>query len=124
MGDHLLDVRSSDRHTVKPWFIGKTDFAPRVVELTGVGFPLLGGRTEYLGGHVAAALVYGRRQHVINLFVWPVSPGEAASSNAPLATNTGYTLVHWIASGMSYRAVSDASPAELDAFRQAFLSAP
>jgi anti-sigma factor RsiW len=109
-GSHLLDVASSDHHTVKPWFAGKLDFSPAVKDLDG--FPLLGGRLEYFDGHPAAALVYGRRSHTINLFTWP--------STAPLAdaaqTRNGYHLQSWSSNGMAYWAVSDLAEPELRQF--------
>jgi anti-sigma factor RsiW len=120
MGDHLMDVRSTDQHTVKPWFTGKIDFAPRVIDLAAKGFPLLGGRVDYIGGHNAAALVYGRRRHVVNLFIWPASASDSAETSQRY---NGYSMKHWVADGFSYWAVSDAAPAELDAFRQAYESA-
>jgi anti-sigma factor RsiW len=120
MGDHLMDVRSTDEHTVKPWFAGKTDFAPRVLDLTAKGFPLLGGRIEYIRGHTAAALVYGRRRHIVNLFMWPAAASENAQASRQYH---GYSTLHWVADGLSYWAVSDAAPAELEAFRQAYESA-
>jgi anti-sigma factor RsiW len=117
MAEHLTDVRSTDQHTVKPWFAGKIDFAPRVPELSAVGFPLIGGRVEYVGGHTAAALVYGRRQHVINLFIWPTTSADEAMS---AATHNGYSLLHWTERGLSYWAVSDAAATEVQSFAHAY----
>jgi anti-sigma factor RsiW len=117
MADHLTDVLSSDHHTVKPWFAGKITFAPSVPELQPQGFPLVGGRVEFVNGRTAAALVYGRGLHTINLFIWPATPGDEGNRSA---THGGYSLVHWTARGLSYWAVSDAAPAELDAFEKAF----
>jgi anti-sigma factor RsiW len=109
-GTHLLDVPSSDQHTVKPWFNGKLDFSPPVNEVEG--FPLLGGRLEYFDGHAAAALIYGRHNHIVNLFIWPsATTGEAASQ-----THNGYHLLHWSANGMTFWAVSDLNEAELRQF--------
>lgn len=122
MADHLMDVRSTDQHTVKPWFAGKVDFVPRVVDLAPVGFPLLGGRVDYIQGHPAATLVYGRRRHVINLLMWPAPQEPIGASDAPLLSPGGYAVVHWVAGGLSYWAISDAAPAELVAFRQAYRS--
>ena len=121
MANHLTDVQSSDRHTVKPWFAGKVPFAPSVPELAAQGFPLVGGRVEYVGGHTAAALVYGRRLHTINLFIWPATPGEIESTGAAYH---GYGLAHWIAGGSSFWAVSDVATADLAAFEAAYRSAP
>ena len=115
---HLTDVTTSDRHVVKPWFNGKIDFAPPVVELADTGFPLVGGRLDYLHGRVVAALVYRRRQHVINLFVWPAQPHE--SSAATSTRHDGYTIERWTADGLELAAVSDVDPRELVAFRDAF----
>jgi anti-sigma factor RsiW len=114
---HLFDVASSDRHTVKPWFTGKTDIAPPVLELSAQGFPLLGGRLDYVGGHTAAALAYGRRLHKINLFVWRTDDADRSDESL---TVRGYSVRHWRKDGLSYWAVSDVAAADLDAFRKNF----
>lgn len=121
MANHLTDVPSSDRHTVKPWFAGRVPFAPKVPELSAQRFPLVGGRVEYVGGHTAAALVYGRRLHVINLFIWPASAGEIESTGS---SYHGYVLAHWIEAGSSYWAVSDVAAVDLTAFEAAYRSVP
>ena len=120
MADHLTDVLSSDHHTVKPWFAGKVPFAPHVPELQAQGFPLVGGRAEYVAGRTTAALVYGRGAHTINLFIWPLSATDGA---APIATYNGYALVHWSDRGLNYWAVSDAAASELAAFERAYQAA-
>jgi anti-sigma factor RsiW len=117
MVDHLTDVTSSDSHTVKPWFEGKLDFSPPVPELTMQGFRLVGGRLEYLGERPVAALVYQRREHVINLFTWPAQP--EAGGDETMATRQGYHLAHWHVSGMSYWAVSNLNQRELQEFVRA-----
>jgi len=113
-GTHLLDVPSTDQHTVKPWFAGKVDFSPPVKDVNG--FPLLGGRLEYLEGHPATALVYGRRAHLVNLFVWPsaVPAPEAAQSLK------GYHLRTWTSGGMTFWAVSDLNDTELAQFESLY----
>ncbi|MBV8866277.1 MAG: anti-sigma factor [Acidobacteriaceae bacterium] len=115
MANHLSDVVSSDQHTVKPWFSGKLDFAPTVKDLATQGFPLAGGRLDYLSNRSVAALVYKRRQHTINLFVWP-SPDPDSGPKA--STIKGYNLVHWTQSHMAYWAISDLNAAELNQFVQ------
>ncbi len=109
-GTHLLDVPSTDQHTVKPWFNGKLDFSPPVKDVSG--FPLLGGRLEYLEGHPAAALVYGRRNHIINLFIWPSSSPSAEAAG----TRNGYHFRAWSSGGMRLWAVSDLGEAEMGQF--------
>lgn len=120
--DHLTDVTSSDQHTVKPWFNGKVDISPPVTDLAADGFPLVGGRLDYVEGHVVAALVYKRRAHVINLFVWP-APGRADRAPA-LSTLQGYSLLQWMRAGLSFWAVSDLNPAELEEFERLYRAAP
>jgi mycothiol system anti-sigma-R factor len=118
MANHLMDVASSDQHTVKPWLDAKLDFAPPVADLADKGFPLIGGRLDYLNNRPVAALVYQRRKHFINLFIWPVGP---ISEKAPIAlTRDGYQLLHWEGLPFNYWAVSDVSEGDLQAFRQAF----
>ena len=115
--NHLMDVVSTDRHTVKPWFAGKTDIAPPVVDLTDKGFPLLGGRLDYVDGHSAAVLIYGRRLHTINVFVWRSGSSEPRDGSFEVR---GHSLLHWSNGGLSYWAVSDAAEPELEAFRDAY----
>jgi anti-sigma factor RsiW len=117
MVDHLTDVTSSDSHTVKPWFEGKLDFSPPVPELTMQDFRLVGGRLEYFGERPVAVLVYQRRDHVINLFMWPAQP--QTGGNATMVTRQGYQLAHWQMSGLSYWAVSNLNPAELQEYVRA-----
>jgi anti-sigma factor RsiW len=121
IGTHLTDVISSDQHTVRPWFEGKLDFAPPVEDLSGQGFPLVGGRVEYIEGRSVAALVYERRKHFINLFVWP-----AAADNREVKgekTQRGYHIVRWHAAGLNYGAVSEIAEDDLRKFAVAFSEA-
>jgi len=116
MPGHLTDVLSSDQHTVKPWFNGKLDYSPPVYDFAGRGYPLIGGRLDYVGGRSVAALVYARRQHVINVVLWPTARGGA---QAPATqTRQGYHLLHWNTSAYVYWVASDLGPAELREFSQ------
>lgn len=114
MVDHLTDVTSTDQHTVKPWFDGKVDFAPPVKELRESGFPLLGGRLDVIDGHSAAALVYGRQKHFLNLFIWPApsaGPVEPQSHQ-----RNGYNIIQWSDGKMAFSVVSDLNETELRQF--------
>ena len=117
IGTRLVDVVSSDQHTVKPWFAGKLDFSPDVRDLSAQGFPLVGGRVEYLTGRRVAALVYQRRLHVINLFIWPA--GSSAGIETAISRN-GYNLIHWTTGPMTYWAVSDLNAGELATLRSLY----
>jgi anti-sigma factor RsiW len=108
---HLVDVISTDQHTVKPWFDGKVDFAPPVRDFASDGFPLQGGRLDVVKGRQVAVLVYGRRKHVINVFIWPTTePDTKPQSGSQL----GYNWVEWRKDGMAMSAVSDVSPSDLN----------
>jgi mycothiol system anti-sigma-R factor len=112
---HLVDVPSTDQHTVKPWFDGKIDFAPPVRDFGDNGFPLQGGRLDVLRGRSVAALVYGRRKHVVNVFVWPTTERDRAVRSG---SQLGYQWVEWRKGGMEFCAVSDTSPADLEEFQR------
>jgi anti-sigma factor RsiW len=114
LGDHLTDVTSTDQHTVKPWFNGKLDFSPPVYDFAGKGYPLLGGRLEYLGGKQVAALIYERRKHLINVFLWPTSAGN--TSGPASGSMNGYHLHHWSRPDFTYWVASDLGEAELTEF--------
>jgi len=108
---HLHDVLSTDRHTVKPWFSGKLDFAPPVEDFADAGLPLTGGRLDYLAGRPVAALTYAHQKHVVNLFVWPAQTSRDVS---PVAlSRQGYSMEHWTAGGMNYWLVADVEPRQL-----------
>jgi anti-sigma factor RsiW len=117
LANHLTDVQTSDQHTVKPWFNGKIDFAPPVIDLAAQGFPLQGGRIDYLGGRVVAALIYRRNAHVINLFVWPATTPAAGTT-----TRDGYNIESWTSNGLNFSAVSDADAENLQLFRTTFVA--
>jgi len=113
-GDHLTDVQTSNQHTVKPWFNGKVDVAPPVVDLTAQGFTLVGGRLDYIDGKAVASIVYRRRTHVINLFV---AQGAASDHRgAKLEKVQGFNIRRWNAQGLDFWAVSDIDPGELQEF--------
>jgi anti-sigma factor RsiW len=114
MASHLTDVASTDQHTVKPWFNGKLDFSPPVSDLSASGYPLIGGRLDYLRGRSVAALVYQRRKHWINVFTWPDEGGK--DSETPPRTQQGYHVIHETHGGMAYWIVSDLNSEELSAF--------
>jgi anti-sigma factor RsiW len=120
-GDHLTDVQTSDQHTVKPWFNGKVDIAPPVVDLTAQGFTLLGGRLDYIDGKAVASIVYRRRTHVINLFV---TQGTASEGHgAKLDTMQGFNIRRWSAQGLEFFAISDVNAEELQEFVDKFEAA-
>jgi anti-sigma factor RsiW len=118
MANHLTDVASSDQHTVKPWLDAKLDFAPPVVDLSSDGFPLIGGRLDYLDNRPVAALIYERRKHFINLFVWPAGSNTIGATNA--MSHQGYQLLHWVDSDFNYWAVSDVNANDLQTFKSKF----
>ncbi|WP_025109666.1 anti-sigma factor [Pseudomonas sp. H1h] len=115
MGEHLNDVVSSDRHTVKPWFTGKLDFSPPVFDYTAQGFPLLGGRLDYLQHQTTAALSYGHAKHIINVFILPTTEADKAVQSQSIR---GFNVVSWQAAHMRFVLVSDVEKAELEALGQ------
>jgi anti-sigma factor RsiW len=118
MANHLTDVESSDRHTVKPWFDGKLDFAPTVKDFADRGFPLIGGRLDYLDGRAVAALVYRRDKHIINVFIWPANSASATAAAGAGTKETenyhGYNTISFGAGGFQYCLVSDVEEKELE----------
>jgi anti-sigma factor RsiW len=129
VGDHIralqssrvIDVQSSDRHTVKPWFLGKIDFAPPVDDLSAAGFPLAGGRLATIDGRTVAVLVYQRRLHPIAVFVWPEADVRARA--AEVQAVRGFNVRHWTANGMSFWAVTDANAADLETLERSIRQA-
>jgi anti-sigma factor RsiW len=119
LGTHLTDVASSDQHTVKPWFAGRTNLSPPAVDLRTEGFPLVGGRLDLIAGKPVPALVYKRREHVINLFVLPASPADHGET----LTRRGYNLRHWEEGDLGFWAVTDAAPTELAEFERLYRTA-
>ena len=118
---HLIDVETSDQHTVKPWFNGKLDVAPPVVDLTAQGFRLLGGRLDYIDGELVASVVYQRRKHIINLFV--AQRLGASHASTAIEAIQGYNVRHWSEAGLDFWAVSDIAPDELSEFGQIMVAA-
>jgi anti-sigma factor RsiW len=114
LATHLLDVPSTDQHSVKPWFDGKLKFSPPVQDFAARGFPLIGGRLDYIDGKEVAAIVYQRRKHIINLFIWPSESGRAAAVQS--FAKDGYNVLHWARDGFEFWAVSDVSAQDLRAF--------
>jgi anti-sigma factor RsiW len=110
---HLMDVISTDRHTVKPWFSGRLDFSPPVADLADIGFPLAGGRLDQIDGHTAAALVFRRRLHAINVFFWPADETASPLSDA---SKSGFNAQGWSHGGLNFLAVSEIPADDLDQF--------
>jgi anti-sigma factor RsiW len=124
-GDRLIDVQSTDQHTVKPWFNGRLDVAPPVVDLTAQGFTLIGGRLDYVDAKPVAAIVYKRRAHVINLFVAPLMGSErlAPERRATIEQVQGFNIWRWTRSDLAFWAVSDINAEELREFGEKLESA-
>jgi anti-sigma factor RsiW len=114
---HLTDVVSSDQHTVKPWFDGKLDFSPPVRDFAEQGFPLQGGRLDVVHSHAIAALVYGRRKHLVNIFIWPTTEKDASPRSG---SRQGYQWIDWRKGGMEFWAVSDAALSDLEQLQRLF----
>jgi anti-sigma factor RsiW len=114
MSDHGVEVASSDRHTVKPWFAGRIDYSPPVHDLTAAGFPLLGGRVDLVDGRKVAVLVYRRNQHRVALTLWPSTSSGATTPS--VVQRDGFALADWRRDGFEMRAVADLSPAEMKSF--------
>jgi anti-sigma factor RsiW len=122
MANHLTDVASTDQHTVKPWFSDKLDFSPPVTDFAGAGYPLVGGRLDYLDGHAVAALVYQHGQHIINVLVWPVA--GARDGVAPAGALRGFHVIHGTHAGMVYYVVSDLNAEDLATLARMLAASP
>ena len=116
--DSPIQVASSDQHTVKPWFAGRLDFSPNVKDLAAEGFPLVGGRLDYVGGRRVGAVVYRRRIHTINVFMWPSDGPQTVAARQ--STEQGYNVVTWSTGGVTYAAVSDLNLGELQQLQSLF----
>lgn len=116
MPNHLADVPSTDEHTVKPWFNGKLDFSPPVADPANEGFPLIGGRLDYLNNRPVAALIYRHDKHIINVFVWPASDGRQLAQTTK--SQQGYNVIRWTGSGMNFWVVSDLEGSQLAKFSE------
>ena len=115
---HLTDVQTTNQHIVKPWFNGRIDFAPPVPELADKGFPLVGGRLDSIGGKTVPAIVYKRRLHTVNLYVWPTK-----ESGDRAFVKEGFAVREWTRNGLRFAAVSDIPAAELEQFERLFVQA-
>jgi anti-sigma factor RsiW len=113
MTGHVMVVASSDQHTVKPWFQGRVEVSPPVGDFASEGLPLLGGRVDYVDRRTAAVLVYGSRQHMIDVYVWPQAGGQTAAGGTAETTHNGYNTIRWNAGGLAFAAVSDVNFDEL-----------
>ena len=120
MASHLTDVASTDQHTVKPWFAGRLDFSPPVSDLSASGYPLIGGRLDYVRGRPVAALVYQRHKHWINVFTWPEE--RAGNSGPAVNTRQGYHVIHETRAGTAFWIVSDVNPRELSEFTRLLIA--
>lgn len=119
---HLVEVASSDQHTVRPWLSSKLDFSPPATDLAAAGFPLAGARLDYVNKRPVAALVYRHRQHVINLFVWPEERAVARTAQKS-APRQGYNILHWDDAGMTFWAISDLNAADIKTFADTYAAA-
>jgi anti-sigma factor RsiW len=115
---HLTDVMSTDQHTVKPWFNGRLDVSPPVTDFSTNGFPLVGGRIDYVDHHNVAVIVYRYNAHVINLFVWPVDQSKIDTKSVEV--QQGYNMLHWHDGDLQFWAVSDVNPSKLSEFESLY----